>query len=135
VSGEQLRAVFKDVLLAEYHCRYDWWDRKVKDIREGEFYPTRFASPQGTLIPLMPQDCVVGIALSGPDVGHRGCSPCSNCCSSRWCTPRKPNARGGVAAYPFSSRLTSFRKRQSVPWASIFWGLLLIIPTSCRRSA
>ena len=23
-SGEQLRAVFENVLLAEYHCRYDW---------------------------------------------------------------------------------------------------------------
>lgn len=59
VSGEQLRAVFENVLLAEYHCRYDWRDRKVKDIREGVFYPTRFQSPQGTLIPLTPQDSVV----------------------------------------------------------------------------
>jgi len=38
---------------------YDWRDRKVKDIREGEFYLTRFASPQSTLIPLTPQDSVV----------------------------------------------------------------------------
>jgi hypothetical protein len=56
VSGEQLRAVFENVLLAEYHCRYDWRDRRVKDIHEGVFYPTRFASPQGTLIPLTSQD-------------------------------------------------------------------------------
>jgi hypothetical protein len=54
VSGEQLRAVFENVLLAEYHCRYDWRDRKVKNIGKGEFCPTRFASPQGTLIPLTP---------------------------------------------------------------------------------
>jgi hypothetical protein len=47
------------VVLAEYRCRYDWQDGKVKEIREGVFYPTRFASPQGTLIPLTPQDCVV----------------------------------------------------------------------------
>jgi hypothetical protein len=49
----------ENVVLAEYHCRYDWRDRKVKDIRAGVFYHTRFASPQGTLIPLTPQDSVV----------------------------------------------------------------------------
>jgi hypothetical protein len=27
VSGEQLRAVFENVVLAEYHCRYDWRNR------------------------------------------------------------------------------------------------------------
>jgi hypothetical protein len=59
MSGEQLRAVFENVLLAEYHCRYDWRDRKVKEIREGVFYATRFQSPQGTLISLTPQDSVV----------------------------------------------------------------------------
>jgi hypothetical protein len=59
VSGEQLRAVFENVVLAAYRCRYDWRDRKVKDIREGLFYHTRFASPQGVLLPLMPQDSVV----------------------------------------------------------------------------
>jgi hypothetical protein len=59
VYGERLRAVFDNVLLAEYHCRYDWRDRKVKDIHSGVFYPTRFASPQGTLIPLTPQESLV----------------------------------------------------------------------------
>ena len=59
VAGEQLRAVFENVLLAEYHCRYDWQDRHVKDIREGLRYQTRFASPQGSLIPLTPQECLV----------------------------------------------------------------------------
>jgi hypothetical protein len=59
MSGEQLRAVFENVILAEYHCRYDWHDGKVKDIRAGVWYPTRFASPQGSLIPLTPQDFVV----------------------------------------------------------------------------
>jgi transposase InsO family protein len=59
VYGERLRAVFENVVLAEYHCRYEWRDRKVKDIRAGVFYPTRFASPQGTLIPLTPEDSVV----------------------------------------------------------------------------
>ena len=59
VAGEQLRAVFENVLLAEYHCHYDWQDQHVKEIRTGAFYPTRFASLQGTLIPLTPQDSVV----------------------------------------------------------------------------
>ena len=48
MSGEQLRAVFENVILAEYHCRYDWHDGKVKDIRAGVGYPTRLASPQGS---------------------------------------------------------------------------------------
>jgi transposase len=59
VSGEQLRAAFDNVILAEYSCRYDWRDRQVKNIREGVFYPTRFASPQGRLIALTPQDSAV----------------------------------------------------------------------------
>ena len=59
VSGEQLRAAFDHVILAEYHCRYDWRDRKVKDIRAGVFSPTRFASPQGMLMPLTSQDSLV----------------------------------------------------------------------------
>ena len=44
VYGEQLRAMFENVVLAEYHCRYDWQDRKVKDVRDGVFYATQFAS-------------------------------------------------------------------------------------------
>jgi len=47
------------VVLAEYHCRYDWRDHKVKDIHDGVFYPTRFASPQGTLLPLNPHEALV----------------------------------------------------------------------------
>jgi hypothetical protein len=38
---------------------YDWQERKVKDIQGGVFYPTRFASPQGILIPLTPQESLV----------------------------------------------------------------------------
>ena len=59
VYGEQLRAVLDNVVLAEYCCRYDWRERKVRDIHDGVFYPTRFASPQGTLIPLNPQEALV----------------------------------------------------------------------------
>jgi hypothetical protein len=56
VYGEQLRAVLDNVVLAEYHCRYDWRTHKVTEIRDGVFYPTRFASPQGALMPLTPQE-------------------------------------------------------------------------------
>jgi transposase InsO family protein len=66
VSGAQLRAVFENVVLAVYHCRYDWRDRQVTDIRQGVFYPTRFASPQGTLIPLTPKDSVVVYRVRSP---------------------------------------------------------------------
>jgi transposase InsO family protein len=59
MAGEQLRAMYENVILAEYYCRYDWQDRKVKNIREGLWYQTRFASPQGSLIPLTPQECLV----------------------------------------------------------------------------
>jgi hypothetical protein len=59
VYGEQLRAVLDHVVLAEYRCRYDWRAQKVTDLRDGVFYPTRFASPQGTLIPLTPQESLI----------------------------------------------------------------------------
>jgi hypothetical protein len=59
VYGEQLRAVLDHVVLAEYRCRYDWRTQKVTDLRDGVFYPTRFASPQGTLIPLTPQESLI----------------------------------------------------------------------------
>jgi hypothetical protein len=59
VYGEQLRAVLDHVVLAEYRCRYDWREQKVKDIRDGVFSTTRFASPQGALIPLTPQESLI----------------------------------------------------------------------------
>jgi hypothetical protein len=52
VYGEQLRAVFDDVLVAESHGRDDGQTRKVHDIRDGVVSPTRFLSSQGSLIPL-----------------------------------------------------------------------------------
>jgi hypothetical protein len=66
VSGEPLRAVFENVVLAEYRCRYDWREHQVQDIREGMFYPTRFASRQGRLIPLTPQDSMVVYRAKSP---------------------------------------------------------------------
>jgi transposase InsO family protein len=59
VYGEQLRAVFDEVVVAEYHCRYDGSTRKVRDIRDGVVYPTRFLSPQGSLIPLNARETLV----------------------------------------------------------------------------
>ena len=59
VYGQALRAVFDNVVLAEYHCRYQWRDHKVTDIRDGSFPPTRFASSQGSLMPLNPQESLV----------------------------------------------------------------------------
>jgi hypothetical protein len=44
--------VLDNVVLAEYHCRYDGRARKVTDIRDGVFFSTRFASPQGTSLNL-----------------------------------------------------------------------------------
>ena len=59
-NGERaLTRVKLNVVLAEYHCRYDWRDRQVKDIREGLLYQTPFASPQGSLIPLTPREYMV----------------------------------------------------------------------------
>jgi transposase InsO family protein len=59
VYGEQMRAMFENVVLAEYRCRYDWQDRHVKEVRGGMFYATPFASPQGSLIPLHGQESLV----------------------------------------------------------------------------
>jgi hypothetical protein len=59
VYGHELRAVFENVVLAEYYCRYDLREGKVKDIRDGRFYPTDFASKQVSLIPLNPQESLV----------------------------------------------------------------------------
>ena len=59
VYGEQLRAMCDNVIIAEYRCHYNWQTHKGQDIREGSFSPTRFASPQGALIPLNPQEFLV----------------------------------------------------------------------------
>jgi transposase InsO family protein len=59
VYGEQLRAMCEEVILAEYHCAYDGRARKVTTLQPSILYPTRFASPQGTLLPLNPQEFLV----------------------------------------------------------------------------
>ena len=59
VYGEQLRAMFDNVVLAEYRCRYNWQTRQVSEVRDGVFYATRFASPQDSFLPLNPQESLV----------------------------------------------------------------------------
>ena len=54
-----MRAVLGHGVLAGYRCRYDWREHHVKDMRDGVFDPTRFASPQGTLIPLTPHESLI----------------------------------------------------------------------------
>ena len=46
----------------------------------------------------------------------------------------KPTLRS-VHPYPFSSFFSSLRKRQSVPWAMICFGVALMSPASCIRRA
>jgi transposase InsO family protein len=72
VYGEQLRAVFDNVVVAEYRCRYDWRTHKVKDIRDGIFYPTRYASLQEALLPFDPHESLV---LYRPQSGRRPTRP------------------------------------------------------------
>jgi len=74
VSGEELRAVFDTVVLAAYHCHYDLRHGKVTDIRDGRFAPTRFASPQGALLPFNPQECCV--VYRPQSWSHRLALPC-----------------------------------------------------------
>lgn len=59
VYGEQLRAMVDNVVLAEYHCRYDWRDQQVSEVRDGMFYPTPFTAIQRALIPLNEQEIIV----------------------------------------------------------------------------
>jgi transposase InsO family protein len=59
VYEDQLRAVVDSVVLAAYHCRYDGHTRHVRDIHHGIVYNTRFASPQGTLVPRHAEESLV----------------------------------------------------------------------------
>ena len=68
VYGEPLRAVFDNGVVAEYRCRYAWRTHKVKDIRDGVFYPTRYASLQGALLLFDPHESLV---LYRPRSGRR----------------------------------------------------------------
>jgi hypothetical protein len=58
MAGEQLWTVFENVVLAVYHCRYDWQDRQVKDIRGGAL-PDTLCVPARIPHPLTLQDARV----------------------------------------------------------------------------
>jgi transposase len=72
VSGEQLRVVLDNIVLAEYRCRYDWREHQVTSIRDGVLYSTRFASSQGALIPRNAQELLV---VHRPQVPRRQARP------------------------------------------------------------
>jgi hypothetical protein len=61
VSGEDLRAVYAQVLVAEYHCHYDLRTRQVTHLRLGQWYPSPLAArqAQGALVERTPQDSIV----------------------------------------------------------------------------
>ena len=58
VAGEDLRAVYDHVLLAEYTCHYDLRTGQVTRLRLGQWYPSPFAArqAQGALLERTPQD-------------------------------------------------------------------------------
>ena len=82
--------MFEGVVLAEYHCRYDWRDRHVTDIGAGVFHPTRFASPQRAADPVDARRihswCIVP-GLAGGEA-HGWPQP-NSCCSSNWFSGRR----------------------------------------------
>jgi hypothetical protein len=61
VAGEELRAVYDHVLLAEYACHYDLRTGTVTRLRLGHWYPSPFAARQvqGTLLARTPQDSMI----------------------------------------------------------------------------
>jgi hypothetical protein len=61
VAGEDLRAVYDHVLLAEYSCHYDLRTGMVTRLRLGQWYPSPFAArqAQGALLERTPQDSVI----------------------------------------------------------------------------
>jgi transposase InsO family protein len=58
VAGEELRAVYDHVLLAEYACHYDLRTGTVTRLCLGQWYPSPFAArqAQGVLLARTPQD-------------------------------------------------------------------------------
>ena len=70
VYGEPLRAMWDDVVLAEYHCHYTWQDRKVTALSDGIFDSTRCVSPQGSLIPVTPPTSLVLYRPHSPRAPH-----------------------------------------------------------------
>ena len=68
VYGQEVRAVFDTGVFATYPSRYDQREGIVHAICQGSCAPTRFASPQGSLLARPPHDSVV---LSRPQSRRR----------------------------------------------------------------
>jgi len=70
VAGEELRAVYDHVLLAEYACHYDLRTGQVTRLRLGQWYASPFAArqAQGVLLERTPQDSVI---VAHPPAGRR----------------------------------------------------------------
>jgi transposase InsO family protein len=75
VAGEDLRAVYDHVLLAEYACHYDLRTGTVTRLRLGQWYPSPFAArqAQGMLLERTPQDS--RIVVRPPAVRRPTASP------------------------------------------------------------
>jgi hypothetical protein len=61
VAGEDLRAVYDQVLVAEYTCHYNLRTGRVTALRLGQWYPSPFATrqAQGVRLERTPQDSVI----------------------------------------------------------------------------
>jgi integrase-like protein/Homeodomain-like domain-containing protein len=70
VTGEDLRAVYDHVLVAEYTCHYDLRTGTVTRLHLGHWYPSPFAAGevQGTLLERTPQDSLIVVR---PPSGRR----------------------------------------------------------------
>ena len=70
VTGEDLRAVYDHVLVAEYTCHYDLRTGTVTRLHLGHWYPSPFAASevQGTLLERTPQDSLIVVR---PPSGRR----------------------------------------------------------------
>lgn len=78
VTGEELRAVYDQVLLAEYTCQYDLRTGTVSRLGLGQWYPSPFAArqAQGVLLERTPQDSV--IVVRSPAGRRQGTHPGPN---------------------------------------------------------
>ena len=75
VAGEELRAVYDHVLVAEYTCHYDLRTGTVTRLRLGQWYPSPFAArqAQGVLLERTPQDSI--IVVRSPAWRRQGAGP------------------------------------------------------------
>ena len=75
VAGEELRAVYDHVRVAEYTCHYDLRTGTVTRLRLGQWYPSPFAArqAQGVLLERTPQDSI--IVVRSPAWRRQGAGP------------------------------------------------------------